>query len=72
MALLFKDWTADPMTATSADHAPLYAHPKYGKTPAFTGHWRGRLLWAGFKTGTEFGSYIKGAPEAAEAVMRQL
>jgi len=71
-ALVIKDWAADPMTATSADHAPLYAHPKYGIPPALTGLWRGRLLWAGSETGTEFGGYIEGALEAAEAVMRQL
>lgn len=72
LALVIKDWAADPLTATPADHAPLCAHPQYGSLPALTGLWGGRLLWAGSETGTEFGGYIEGALEAAEAAMRQL
>lgn len=70
--LAFKDWAFDPLTATKADHAPLYAHPQYGLPAAMDGMWEGRLHFAGTEVAPEFGGFIEGALEAAEAVLRKL
>jgi len=64
--LIIKDWADDPHTATKADLAPLYAHPRYGLPPATAGLWDGRLLLSGTETAPEFGGYLEGALEAAE------
>lgn len=66
------DWAYDAMTATQDDHAPLVAHPNYGHPDEYEGLFDGRLHFAGTEVGTEFGGYIEGALEAAEAVVRRL
>jgi monoamine oxidase len=64
--LLLKDWARDPMTATAADAAPLYAHPTYGPPPHFGEAWDGGLHLSGSETARMFGGYLEGALEAAE------
>ncbi|QCO05855.1 flavin monoamine oxidase family protein [Azospirillum argentinense] len=63
-ATLWKDWAADPLTATEAD--PLSAgHP----TPAETwvqGPWRDRLTLAGSEVSPREAGYLAGAVEASE------
>lgn len=70
--LIIKDWAFDPQTATQADHAPLYAHPRYGLPPELTGLWQDRLLFAGTEVAPQFGGYLEGALEAAENVLGRL
>ncbi|WP_136440441.1 flavin monoamine oxidase family protein [Pacificoceanicola onchidii] len=71
-ALFVKDWAADPFTATSADAAPQYSHPAYGLPKAMQDLWDGNLIFAGTEVGQDFGGYIEGALEAAEAALLRL
>lgn len=66
------DWAAEPHTSTPRDHAPLYAHPQYGLPTALDGIWGGKLLFGGTEVAHQFGGYLEGAVEAAEAVDSQL
>lgn len=67
-----KDWAFDPFTATQADTAPLYAHPTYGLPPALENLWDGSLHFAGTEVAQDFGGYLEGALEAAEATLNVL
>lgn len=71
-ALILKDWSSDPFTATEADKAPLYGHPRYGMPQALQELWEGRLKVAGTEVAADFGGYLEGALEAADHVLRQL
>ncbi len=64
--VLFKDWASDPLTSTSADLQPLFAHPVYGPPEALQGIWQDRLIFSGTETAPEFGGFLEGALEAAE------
>lgn len=70
--LSIKDWTRDPLTATSLDHQPLSYHPHYGMPRALLGLWDGRLVFAGTEVANEFGGYLEGALVAAEAALTQI
>ena len=70
--LIVKDWAADPFTATTADQAPLYAHPRYGLPQVLSGLWDGRLLFSGSETAPTFGGFLEGALEAADATLATL
>ncbi len=65
-ALFVQDWAFETLTATQADHAPLYAHPTYGLPAALSDLWDGRLIFGGTEVATQFGGYLEGALEAAE------
>lgn len=71
-ALLLQDWAFDPFTACAADHAPLYAHPDYGMPAALAGLWGGEVIFAGSEMAAQFGGYLEGALEAAEAAFAAL
>lgn len=70
--LMVKDWAFDPYTSTSADLAPLSAHPQYGLPSALTDLWQGHLIFAGSEVAPEFGGYLEGALEAAELAFVRL
>ncbi|MEP4194408.1 MAG: FAD-dependent oxidoreductase [Aliishimia sp.] len=70
--LYLKDWAFDPLTATKADQAPLYAHPIYGLPQDLIGIWDGRLYFAGTEVAPQFGGYVEGALEAAENILETL
>ena len=65
-ALLIQDWSADDLTATAADATPLVGHPAYSPL-ALPAPWGGRVLLSGSESAPEFGGYLEGALEAAEA-----
>ncbi len=67
--LFVKDWAADRFTAVQADSAPIYAHPVYGMPKALTDLWAGKLHFAGTEVAAQFGGYLEGALEAAEAAL---
>jgi monoamine oxidase len=50
----------------------LQTHPEYGLPDAMKGIWSGKLLFAGTEVAGQFGGYLEGALEAAEAVVRDL
>lgn len=64
-ATLFKDWAADPLTATMADRA-AGGHPLPGGKPWITGPWARRLSFAGSETSDSEPGYLSGAVTAAE------
>ena len=70
--LFVEDWAADPFCATPADQEPLMAHPRYGLPAALARVWDGRVVFAGSEVAMEFGGYLEGALEAAQAALRQL
>lgn len=67
--LFIKDWAFDPHTSTKDDLAPLYAHPAYALPDDMVNLWGGALMFAGTEVAPEFGGYLEGALEAAEAVL---
>ncbi|MDO9526731.1 MAG: NAD(P)/FAD-dependent oxidoreductase [Gemmobacter sp.] len=67
--LFVKDWATDPFTATQADRKPVHAHPAYGMPRPLTALWGGTLILAGTEVAAEFGGYLEGALESAEAAL---
>jgi len=70
--LLIKDWAFDPHTAAPSDRQPLFSHPSYGLPSALQNLWGGRIVFAGSEVATQFGGYLEGALEAAEAAAAAL
>lgn len=70
-ATLFKDWSADPLTATRADQTPE-GHPVPMRGPWLTGPWAQRALLAGSETSREHPGYLAGAIDAGERAARDL
>lgn len=64
-ASLFKDWAADPLTATDDDRQ-ADGHPVSGGLAAVPAEWRNRLWLAGSEAGRRDAGYLAGAVEAAE------
>lgn len=71
----YKDWAADPLTATPHDLAP----PISQRSAIPASEWQGRIVWAGTETAGLSGhsnGYLEGAVEAgnraAREVIRQL
>ena len=62
--ILFKDWAADPLTATAADRIPA-GHPEPGNAPWVCGAWRERLILAGSETSQSEPGFLAGAVSAA-------
>jgi monoamine oxidase len=71
-ALFVKDWGFDTFTSTKADHEPMYGHPQYGMPKALANLWDGRIVFGGTEVAREFGGYLEGALEAAEAAFEQV
>ena len=65
--VIIKDWSADSMTATPADLAPLASHPSYRAIPPTE-----RVIFAGTETAALEGGFLEGALEAAEAAQEHL
>ncbi|MBW3630035.1 MAG: FAD-dependent oxidoreductase [Gemmatimonadetes bacterium] len=67
-AILFKDWAADPRTATAADRS-AGGHPAPDPAPWVTGPWKEHLALAGSETSPTEPGYLAGAVgEAGRAV----
>ena len=64
-ATLFKDWTADPLTATDRDLVAA-GHPTPQTGPWVVGPWAERLALAGSETSPSEPGYLAGAVVAAE------
>ncbi len=72
ISLHMKDWALNPAIATSRDHIPLQGHPSYGLPQPLSDLWAGNLILASTEAGQEFGGYLEGALEAAEAAGRRI
>ncbi|WFU04717.1 FAD-dependent oxidoreductase (plasmid) [Rhizobium sp. CB3171] len=63
-ATLYKDWAADPLTATSADWFSA-GHPHAPDEGWITGPWKDRLVLAGSEASSVEAGYLAGAVEAS-------
>jgi len=72
VATHFKDWAADPLTATADDRDAAAGHPSANGTPWFDGAWTGRAVMAGSETASEHPGYLEGALEAANPAVTDL
>ncbi len=63
-ATLYKDWAADPFTATPADRG-FTGHPSPADTAWVTGAWHKRLAMAGSETSPTEPGFLAGTVEAA-------
>lgn len=70
-AILYKDWAADPMTATPADLTSV-GHPHSGRVAWIAGPWRRRLSLAGSETSASEAGYLSGAVEASERAVAEV
>lgn len=70
VATLYKDWAADPFTATHDDleHA---GHPGGFRSAHVQGAWAGRLLLAGSEASSREPGYLAGAVDAAERAVAE-
>lgn len=64
-ATLYKDWAADPLTATPADGAAA-GHPANPGGDWVSGPWQARLALAGSETSANEAGFLSGAVEASE------
>jgi monoamine oxidase len=69
-ATLFKDWTADALTATEAD-AQTEGHPLPHTGPWISGLWAERVSLAGSETSATDPGYLAGALDAAERAVKE-
>jgi monoamine oxidase len=70
-ATLYKDWAADPLTATQDDLSAA-GHPVGFRSPHVEGAWAGRLLMAGSEASSREPGYLAGAVDAAERAVEEL
>ena len=71
-AILIKDWSEEPLTATPEDAQPLTSHPQYGHAWLQLDHWNDKLYFSGTETAAQFGGYLEGALESTERVANAL
>ena len=69
-ATIFKDWTADPLTAT-ADDRSAGGHPLPYLGPWVTGVWQNRLSLGGSETSATEPGYLAGAVAAAQRAVAE-
>lgn len=70
-ATLFKDWTADPLTATAADTV-ANGHLTPSHAPWIDGPWAERLSLAGSETSDSEPGYLAGAVQAAQRAVADI
>jgi monoamine oxidase len=71
LATRFKDWAADPLTAT-ADDGDATGHPEPVREAWFDAPWSSRAVLAGSETAPAHPGYLEGALLAAEAAVARL
>ncbi|MFK8017239.1 MAG: flavin monoamine oxidase family protein [Gammaproteobacteria bacterium] len=72
VAVEFKDWALDPLTAVESDHIALTGHPEYGQSDSHLDPWPGALWFGSTELGLEFGGYLEGALQRAKVLADQL
>lgn len=70
--IILQDWASVPEVATLQDRAPVRSHPNYGLPTDLRHLWGGALHLASTEAGKEFGGFLEGSLEAAEATAREL
>ena len=69
--VVYQDWAGEQFTATEADQI-IAQHPPYGLPPGMATLTQKGLLFASTETAPQFGGYVEGALEAAQAVRERL
>lgn len=69
--VFYKDWSADPFTATKDDANGPQNHPHYHSISINEGDWQNRLFFSSTETAPQFGGFLEGALEAVDNVMRR-
>jgi monoamine oxidase len=72
LAFHLMDWSAEPHTATPADHLPPRGHPDYGPPPPLPDPWAGRLHLGGTETAAGMGGLLEGALASAEDIAARI
>jgi monoamine oxidase len=70
-ATLFKDWAADPLTATARDRS-AGGHPQPSAAPWIDGVWQNRLSLCGSETSSIEPGFMAGAVSAANRGAREV
>ncbi|GAC1528553.1 MAG: FAD-dependent oxidoreductase [Ramlibacter sp.] len=68
--VLYKDWAADPKTATAADAFAPATHPAYGGQVMPGETWSRALVLAGSETAGQQAGYLEGALQSAEVAVQ--
>jgi monoamine oxidase len=71
VTILFKDWAADPLSATPDDRI-AGGHPSPDRRPWVNGDWQAHVSLAGSETSLSEPGYLAGAVEAAERAVTGL
>ena len=71
-ALHIMDWAFEPATAVPMDHAPLFAHPRYGLPKEVSALWDNTVILGSTEVAPGFGGFLEGALEAAENAAAQI
>lgn len=71
VAFLFKDWAADPLTATAEDRS-AGGHPISSAAPWVRGAWEQQLSLAGSETAAREAGYMAGAISAAQRAVAEV
>jgi monoamine oxidase len=71
VATLFKDWAADPLTATAGDQI-AGGHPQPDRRPWVGGEWQESISLAGSETSWSEPGYLAGAVDAAARAVSEL
>jgi len=67
-----KDWSEDPLTATTDDaHSPA-GHPAYGWPQGLPADWNGKLVFSGTEMAATNGGYLEGALEAGREAAKRV
>jgi len=67
-----RDWARNPLIATQKDYVSPRSHPVYGVPRELTGLWSGDLIISSTEMGHQFGGFLEGALEAADATANRL
>lgn len=70
-ATIFKDWAADPLTASAEDRS-AGPHPKPSAAPWVVGAWQEHLSLGGSETSASEAGYMAGAVSAAEHAVTEV
>lgn len=71
-AILFQDWATIPDIARPADLSPITHHPTYGLHPTLRGLSDQGIHFGSTETAQDYGGFLEGALEAAEAAVLRL
>jgi monoamine oxidase len=72
LKIFYEDWAEQAFTATPLDANGPQSHPQYHSIEIDEGEWHNHLYLSSTETAPQFGGFIEGALEAAEATFKRL